>query len=408
MHRIAALLLALTAPLVAGTLTLPRYLADVRAANPELRAATERTAAAEARIAQARAWADPVASLELMRKDTELFGYDEVQVGVTQMLPLSRQRSARTATARAASDLAKAESRALASDLTIRASRAYFTLATARTELELTRSFRPILAHAADAARARLADGSGDVASVLLAETESAKLQQQEIENLRAIADAESAFNALRHQPPAAPVDALDENPPATPAMPASLEAALEQALAHRPELQAAEAQIALASRQAEQSRAWAPDPELMIKLRHMNGMNRAVTSFDTGIALPLPWANRGKYRAAEREAAALRRAAEADAAAVKTDVLMLLPDKTTKEALALCKVLPDCRSVAVPGSLPALHLEQDRFRQPWMDQVTGYIAAKVTAAREAEVAPPMSQTPIAAPVPEENAPPTP
>jgi outer membrane protein TolC len=319
MHRIAALLLALTAPLVAGTLTLDRYLADVRAANPELRAATERTAAAEARIAQARAWADPVASLELMRKDTELFGYDEVQVGVTQMLPLSRQRSARTATARAASDLAKAESRVLASDLTIRASRAYFTLATARTELELTRSFRPILAHAADAARARLADGSGDVASVLLAETESAKLQQQEIENLRAIADAESAFNALRHQPPAAPVDALDENPPAATTIPASLEAALKQALAHRPELQAAEAQIALASRQAEQSRAWAPDPELMIKLRHMNGMNRAVTSFDTGIALPLPWANRGKYRAAEREATALRRAAEADAAVLRS-----------------------------------------------------------------------------------------
>jgi lysophospholipase len=109
----------------------------------------------------------------------------------------------------------------------------------------------------------------------------------------------------------------------------------------------------------------------------------------------------RGAHQAASR-------AAEADAAAVKTDVLMLLPDKTTKEALALCKVLPDCRSVAVPGSLPALHLEQDRFRQPWMDQVTGYIAAKVTAAREAEVAPPMTQTPVAAPVPEENAPPTP
>ena len=36
MHCIAALLLALTAPLVAGTLTLDRYLADVRAANPEL------------------------------------------------------------------------------------------------------------------------------------------------------------------------------------------------------------------------------------------------------------------------------------------------------------------------------------------------------------------------------------
>ena len=55
MHRIAALLLALTTPLAAEPLTLDRYLADVRAANPELRATTERAAAAEARIAQARA-----------------------------------------------------------------------------------------------------------------------------------------------------------------------------------------------------------------------------------------------------------------------------------------------------------------------------------------------------------------
>ena len=109
----------------------------------------------------------------------------------------------------------------------------------------------------------------------------------------------------------------------------------------------------------------------------------------------------RGAHQAASR-------ATEADAAAVKADVLMLLPDKTSKEALALCKALPDCRSVAVPGARPALHLEQDRFRQPWMDQVTGYIAAKVAAAREADVAPPMAETPVAAPVPEENSPPAP
>lgn len=107
----------------------------------------------------------------------------------------------------------------------------------------------------------------------------------------------------------------------------------------------------------------------------------------------------RGAHQAASR-------AAEADASAVKADVLMLLPDKTTKEALALCKGLPRCRSVAVSGAFAGLHLEQDRFRQPWMDQVTGYIAAKVDAEREAEVAPPMAQTPAPAPVPEENSPP--
>lgn len=109
----------------------------------------------------------------------------------------------------------------------------------------------------------------------------------------------------------------------------------------------------------------------------------------------------RGAHQAASR-------ATEANARAVKADVLMLLPDKTTKEALALCKALPHCRSVAVPGALAALHLEQDRFRQPWMDQITGYIAAKVDSERAAEVAPPVQATPVPATVPEENAPPAP
>lgn len=109
----------------------------------------------------------------------------------------------------------------------------------------------------------------------------------------------------------------------------------------------------------------------------------------------------RGAHQAASR-------AAEANAGAVKSEVLMLLPDKTTKEALALCKALPHCRSVAVPGAFAALHLEEDRFRQPWMDQVTGYIAARVEAERQAEVAPPAAETPAPAPTPEENSPPPP
>ena len=109
----------------------------------------------------------------------------------------------------------------------------------------------------------------------------------------------------------------------------------------------------------------------------------------------------RGAHQAASR-------AAETGAAQVKADVLMLLPDRTTPEALALCKALPHCRSVAVPGALAALHLEEDRFRQPWMDQVTGYIAAKVGGERAAEVAPPEPETPVSAPILEENSPSTP
>lgn len=109
----------------------------------------------------------------------------------------------------------------------------------------------------------------------------------------------------------------------------------------------------------------------------------------------------RGAHQAASR-------AVETDVGLVKADVLMLLPARTAASNLALCKALPRCRSVAIPGAWPALHLEQDRFRQPWMDEVSGYIAAKVEAERAAEVAPRAAPTPVPAAIPEENSPPTP
>jgi outer membrane protein, heavy metal efflux system len=100
----------------------------------------------------------------------------------------------------------------------------------------------------------------------------------------------------------------------------ASLDEAQAHALAHRPEFDEANARIAAARRARELAdRAWRPDPEVMVKARHLNAGTRVIDGYDTGVAVSLPWFNSAKYRSAQREADRRREAAEIDAGALRT-----------------------------------------------------------------------------------------
>ena len=44
-------------------------------------------------------------------------------------------------------------------------------------------------------------------------------------------------------------------------------------------------------------ARAWRPDPEVMVKARHVQAGGRILNDYDTGVAVSLPWANNDKYR---------------------------------------------------------------------------------------------------------------
>ncbi|OYV00634.1 MAG: hypothetical protein CFE26_23750, partial [Verrucomicrobiales bacterium VVV1] len=168
--------------------------------------------------------------------------------------------------------------------------------------------------------RSRLATGGTDTSALLLAERERAQLQERLITLEREAADAAATLNVLRDLPPQAPVGDLATPPITSGEAFATLEAAQAHALAHRPELGEAEARITAASRAADvAARAWRPDPEVMVKARHVQAGGRAINDYDTGFAVSLPWANNDKYRAAQREAARRREAAELDAAALRT-----------------------------------------------------------------------------------------
>jgi len=62
---------------------------------------------------------------------------------------------------------------------------------------------------------------------------------------------------------------------------------------------------------------------------------------------------------------------------AVHRPVLMLLPAGRRDPELGLCRELPDCAPLAIPGARRALHLERDPQRGRWLDEVSRFIAAR-------------------------------
>jgi cobalt-zinc-cadmium efflux system outer membrane protein len=327
-HRFAAFAAfaagALLLPVTRGAepaLSLPQVLAEVQARNPQIRSAAATAAADRERIAQAGAWEDPVAGFELQRESSNrLSTYDAAELSVTQKIPLSGNRTRRRALAAAEADVSAATIRTRELMLLGQARDAFFQLWGARAQLALTRETEKLLDQAVEITRSRLASGAGNVSALLLAASERARLEERVIVLEREIADAAAALNTVRDLPPQAAVGPL-----AAPAehltLPfATLDEAQAHALTHRPEMDEAAARIAAAERARDLAdRAWRPDPEVMLKARHLNTGSRAIEGYDTGVAVSLPWFNSAKYRSAQREADRRREAAELDSAALRT-----------------------------------------------------------------------------------------
>lgn len=317
-------------------LTLARVLKDVGEQHPQVRAAQALAAAERERIPQASAWDDPTVGIEHMRRDNlRLLRADETELSVSQKLPVTAQRRQRVALAKAEAAVADSRVSAQVTPLVIQATDAFYRLARARALLELTRSNDEILARALSAVQARLASGTTDVTSVLLAETERARLQEPVIALEREIAEATTMLNTLRNLPPESAIGALDASVGPAAGTLGTFESLRDRALAYRPELRAADAQVTAADRATDVARAWLPDPEVVVRARHIRGSNNPISEYDTGLAISLPWINGGKYRASVREAQRRRDAAELDVALLRSQTVAELRDAWTRHESA-------------------------------------------------------------------------
>jgi len=327
----------------APPLTLDQVLEDVRAKHPEIKSATAIAAADRERIVQAGAWEDPVAGLELQRmnNNARIFSYDTAELSLSQKIPLSGNRERRRAAATAEAGVSAAAIRTRSFLLVASARDAFFQLLRTREQLALVASSERLLVQAADLVRSRLATGGADTTALLMAERERAQLKERVIMLEREAADATATLNTLRDLPPQSPLGELAAPSTAStaPAF-ATLDAAQAHALAHRPELREAEARITAAARHEDvAARAWRPDPEVMVKARHVQAGGRILNDYDTGVAVSLPWANHDKYRSAQREAARRREALELDAAALRTKTAGEVREMWTRRDTALRSV---------------------------------------------------------------------
>lgn len=378
-----ALLLAGFAPLVtpaaeseAAAVPLAALLAEAAIHNPELAAARQRAAAAQARIAPAGALDDPMleagilsaplAPLSLRREDMTM-----QMLGVSQRFPFPGKRGLRTATAEAEA----AASAAYADDTCDRVMRdlrlGYEELAVVMAERDIVDATRAALEEYVAIAEARYAVGSAPQTDVLQAEAQLAQTRAQLLDLDRRRLESQALLAQLTGRDAAAPVivaTAQSLGPP-----PVAL-AVLADAATARPR------QLALAeeSRQARESialarREYYPDIDLRLQYgrreRALDGLPRDdMISLTFAVNLPIWRRQRLEPQVAEARATLAEREAMERAFALETKTQLARRHAAATQARRTVEIYD---TVILPTSTAALNAALASYRVGQIDFLT-------------------------------------
>ncbi|MFA6289690.1 MAG: TolC family protein [Opitutaceae bacterium] len=308
-------------------LTLSDVFAAIRANHPALAAARANTDAAQARVGQEIAWADPRVGVDLKRGDTpgnaattKLNTYNELEVSVSQELPLSGRNQLRAKAASAEAGVADAETRKREWMLLNQARTAFTKLAAADERLAVNRRLHDNLAQTLALARRSYETGLRPQSELLALETDLARTDADRTELESARAQESAALNALMLRPVETPIAALTLPASAAPML--SLPDAVARARAMSPDISialkqadAAQARLAVARKNR------AIDPEVTVTARQMKGSGEGISSYDTGISFSLPWFQSGRSDGERREALSRLAAARADVEAGAAEI---------------------------------------------------------------------------------------
>jgi outer membrane protein TolC len=320
-------LLFITAVLVALTaaaeelppVSLADLLREAAAKNPDAEAARLRWEASRLAVPAAKAWDDPMLTLQSMNatssgmpaSQTGDFGY-----GLTQRIPFFGKKALAATVAEREAARAYEDYAGKLLDVADAVKSACYDLYLAQKTVALGRENQRSLDQTARAALARYAAGKASQGDVLRAQIETRKQAAELVTLERQRGDRVATINRLLGRKPDA---LLGHVPDFEPRRVALDEAALwGQALEHRPAIRAAkhgvgrgDAAIELAKKQR------FPDIEVGVSVNQFSGDGN-VRAANVQFGIPLPWWNRDKYDADIKREQANRSAAEQELAGLR------------------------------------------------------------------------------------------
>jgi outer membrane protein TolC len=279
--------------------------------NPSLESVRQAWSAALARYRQAGAYDDPMlmasfAPLSIAASHVP-FGFE---VELSQRIPLGGKLDAQATLAAAQAEAAASDFALARVKLALITSELYDDYVAAVRSLEIQAEHLALVATLKENVVVAYESGNASAQDTLQAEAELARLdyQRTQYETQRDVAVAQ--INALLHRDPSA---ALPEPPPAPPGQAESeLDAeALRQEILHRPEVEAARAQVRVArAREAAAESEFYPDLNVATSYSSMWSMPEH--RWMAGVAINVPL-QQGRRRGAVEEASAMRAASESD-----------------------------------------------------------------------------------------------
>ena len=292
--KIATLALALSCVSSRAETQLDSFIAEALAANPEVRAASNRWAAVRANIGTAGALKDPMAGADLERRNTSLRSFNDVEYSIEQEVPWFGKRGLATDAAAGEARAAEMEFRMKALEVGAAVKKFFYDLWQKQEEVSVNLRMLALAERSEATATVRYENGKASQADVLKAGTEKTKLVENEMELARERADIESELARLlgREQGPGVGEisGALVPNFKLDPAAVRELVTSRQPALigAMEGSVAAAKARLDLAQK------SYSPDFLFRVEARQLNG-TAGIHEYDTDIYLTLPWFNKRK-----------------------------------------------------------------------------------------------------------------
>ena len=234
---------------------LQQLVAEVLARNPDVARARHRAAAAAARAPQVRALPDPIAAINVFVLPPETrVGPQQLSVSIRQKLPWLGKLALKEQAALYAAAAAEADIETIRLDLLTETRRLAYELSFLDAHEAIVKAERGALARFEKAAQARYAAGTGLQQEIVRIQTQITRTDTRLLDIAERRASLLAALNALRDRPADEPVGALALSPSGDqggenlpePRAPVFDRAGLRRhARARRPELAAADAEIA-------------------------------------------------------------------------------------------------------------------------------------------------------------------